>query len=173
MSHSSQSRTGGPPRPPLSALTNSTALVRGGHGDRPYRAINRRLKFAPPYYQQIPGCLEYPALVQALRHNPRAEINLRQLKARDFFDRGFVIVGSPRTVREQLLHGIKRLRIGHLLTLLHFGSMPTYLCKKNIDLFAREVLPYLEDVWDDKYEDRWWPERLRAKRPVAAVAAAS
>ena len=105
-------------------------------------------------------------MVQALQHNPRAGINLRELKAKDFFDRGFVIVGSPKTVREQLLDGVKRLRIGHLLSLLHFGSMPTELCKKNIDLFAREVLPHLADLWDDKYEDRWWPERLKAKRPV-------
>ena len=132
-----------------------------------------KLLYTPPYYQQIPGCLEYPALVQALTYNPRAEINLRQLKARDFFDRGFVIVGSPRTVREQLLHGIRRLRIGHLLALLHFGSMPTDVCKRNIDLFAREVLPHLAPLWEDEYEDRWWPERLRAKRPVAAMAAAS
>ena len=66
------------------------------------------------------------------------------------------------------MDGVKRLRIGHLLTLLHFGSMPTELCKRNIDLFAREVLPHLADLWDDKYEDRWWPERLRAKGPVAA-----
>ena len=132
-----------------------------------------KLLYTPPYYQQIPGCLEYPALVQALTYNPRAEINLRQLKARDFFDRGFVIAGSPRTVREQLLHGIRRLRIGHLLALLHFGSMPTDVCKRNIDLFAREVLPHLAPLWEDEYEDRWWPERLRAKRPVAAMAAAS
>ena len=111
--------------------------------------------------------------MQALTYNPRAEINLRQLKARDFFDRGFVIVGSPKTVREQLLHGIRRLRIGHLLALLHFGSMPTDVCKRNIDLFAREVLPHLAPLWEDEYEDRWWPERLRAKRPVAAMAAAS
>jgi hypothetical protein len=52
--------------------------------------------------------------------------------------------------------------------------MPTALCKRNIDLFAREVLPYLADQWDDKYEDRWWPERLRKKRAAApAMAAAS
>ena len=56
--------------------------------------------------------------------------------------------------------------------------MPTELCKSNIDLFAREVLPYLADQWDDKYEDHWWPQRLRAKRPAAnavggAMAAAS
>ncbi len=111
--------------------------------------------------------------MQSLRHNPRASINLRELKAKDLFDRGFVVVGSPKTVREQLLDGIKRLRMGHLLALLHFGSMPTALCKNNIDLFAREVLPYLADLWDDRYEDRWWPERLKAKRPAAALAAAS
>ena len=46
--------------------------------------------------------------------------------------------------------------------------MPTELCKSNIDLFAREVLPYLENQWDEKYEDHWWPERLRAKCPAAA-----
>jgi dienelactone hydrolase len=27
-------------------------------------------------------------------------------------------------------------------------------------------------LWDDKYEDRWWPERLKAKRPVAGTSAA-
>ncbi len=132
-----------------------------------------KLLYTPPHYAQIPGCLEYPSLVQATRNNQRAAFNLRELKAKDLYERGFVIVGSPRTVREQLMDGMKRLRVGHLLALLHFGSMPTDLCKKNIDLFARDVLPHLEDLWDDQYEDRWWPERLRAKRPVAAMAAAS
>jgi hypothetical protein len=75
-------------------------------------------------------------------------------------------------VREQLMDGMKRLRVGHLLTLLHFGSMPTELCKSNIDLFAREVLPHLDGMWDE-YEDRWWPQRLRTKRRAAAMAAAS
>ncbi len=130
-----------------------------------------KLLYTPPHYQAIPGCLEYDAVVSGLKFNPRTSINLSELKAKDFFDRGFVIVGSPKTVREQLLDGVKRLRMGHLLTLLHFGSMPTALCKKNIDLFGREVLPYLADQWDDKYEDRWWPERLRAKRAAPAIAA--
>ncbi len=132
-----------------------------------------KLLYTPPHYAQIPGCLEYPSLVQAMRSNQRAALNLRELKAKDLYERGFVIVGSPRTVREQLMDGVKRLRIGHLLALLHFGSMPTDLCKMNIDLFAGGVLPHLEDLWDDQYEDRWWPERLRTKRPVEVTAAAS
>jgi alkanesulfonate monooxygenase SsuD/methylene tetrahydromethanopterin reductase-like flavin-dependent oxidoreductase (luciferase family) len=131
-----------------------------------------KLLYTPQYYQQIPGCLEYPALVQALRHNPRAEVRLGELKAKDLYERGFVMVGSPKTVRDQLKEWMKRLRVGHLLALLQFGSMPTQLCKRNIDLFAREVLPHLAPMWDE-YEDRWWPERLRAARPAAAMAAAS
>src|SRR5262249_41110560 len=54
-----------------------------------------KLLYTPSYYQAIPGCLEYEALVQSLRHNPRASINLRELKAKDLFGRGFVVVGSP------------------------------------------------------------------------------
>ena len=133
-----------------------------------------KLLYSPSYYLAIPGCLEYGALVQTLQNNPRAAVNPLELKAKDFYQRGYVVVGSPKTVREQLLDGIKDLRMGHLLALLHFGSMPTALCKRNIDLFAREVLPYLADQWDDKYEDRWWPERLKKKRAAApAMAAAS
>jgi alkanesulfonate monooxygenase SsuD/methylene tetrahydromethanopterin reductase-like flavin-dependent oxidoreductase (luciferase family) len=126
----------------------------------------------PSYYQQIPGCLEYPGLVAALQHDPHTDFALRDLSAKDLYDRGFVIVGSPKTVREKLLDGVHRLRIGHLLALLHFGSMSTDLCKSNIDLFAREVLPHLEGLWDDKYDDLWWPERLKAKRKVPAMAVA-
>ena len=123
-----------------------------------------KLLHTPQYYQAVPGCLEYDALRQALAGASRSALNLRALTAKDFFGRGFVIVGSPKTVREQLMDGIQRLRIGHLLSLLQFGSMPTELCKYNIDLFAREVLPHIAGLWDDRYEDRWWPERLRANR---------
>jgi alkanesulfonate monooxygenase SsuD/methylene tetrahydromethanopterin reductase-like flavin-dependent oxidoreductase (luciferase family) len=132
-----------------------------------------KLLYSPQHYLAIPGCLEYGALVQTLKSNPRAAVNPLELKAKDFYERGYVVVGSPKTVREQLLDGIKELRMGHLLALLHFGSMPTALCKRNIDLFAREVLPYLADQWDDKYEDHWWPERLKKKRAAAPVMAAA
>jgi len=67
---------------------------------------------------------------------------------------------------------MKRLRVGHLLALLHFGSVTTELCKRNIVLFGREVLPHLAPMWDE-YEDRWWPQRPRTKRAAAAMAAAS
>jgi hypothetical protein len=108
--------------------------------------------------------------VRTLQAPLRQRFDLRELKYKDFVERGFLIAGSAATVRDQLIEGIKRLRIGHLLALLHFGSMPHELCLKNIDLFCRDVLPHLADVWDDEWQDRWWPQRLKAMGSVAAAA---
>jgi alkanesulfonate monooxygenase SsuD/methylene tetrahydromethanopterin reductase-like flavin-dependent oxidoreductase (luciferase family) len=55
----------------------------------------------------------------------------------------YAIVGSPETVREKLAHYIEKLGVGNLLTLLQLGSMPADLTRKNTDLFAAEVMPYL------------------------------
>ena len=86
-------------------------------------------------------------------------------------DRGRV-AGSPATVKERLIEEvIKRLHVGNLMILVQIGSMPHELTLKNIDLFAREVLPDLREIWDDKgWENHWWPKSLRASRlPVGAA----
>ncbi len=84
---------------------------------------------------------------------------------RDFVEQGFVIAGSPATVRDRLSALIKEWRVGRLLAFLRIGSMPHELVLKNIDLFSREVLPHLRHLWDDEgWEDRWWPEALRQSR---------
>ena len=129
-----------------------------------------KLLYTPQYYQAIPGYQDHTSLMRALMAPLRERFDLRALKYKDFVERGFLIAGSARTVRDQLIDGIKRLRIGHLLALLHFGSMPHQLCLENIDRFCRDVLPSLQDLWDDEWEDRWWPQRLQPKQPVASAA---
>ncbi len=120
-----------------------------------------KLLYTPQYYQAIPGYQDLPSLTRALESPLRQRFDLRSLKYKDFVERGFLIAGSAATVRDQLVAAVKRLRIGHLLALLHFGSMPHELCLKNIDLFCREVLPALSDIWDEEWHDRWWPQRLQ------------
>ncbi len=71
-----------------------------------------------------------------------------------------MIAGGPDTVREQLLHCVKTLRVGHLMVLLQIGSMPKELTLKNTELFATKVLPHIRDVWPG-YTDRWWPANAR------------
>jgi alkanesulfonate monooxygenase SsuD/methylene tetrahydromethanopterin reductase-like flavin-dependent oxidoreductase (luciferase family) len=120
-----------------------------------------KLLYTPQYYQAIPGYQDLPSLTRALEAPLRERFDLQALKYKDFVERGFLMAGSAATVRDQLIAAVKRLRIGHLLALLHFGSMPHELCLKNIDLFCREVLPALADLWDDEWRDRWWPQRLQ------------
>jgi alkanesulfonate monooxygenase SsuD/methylene tetrahydromethanopterin reductase-like flavin-dependent oxidoreductase (luciferase family) len=96
-----------------------------------------------------------------------------QLKWKDFVKNGYIVGGSPETVRQQLEEAVKNLRFGHLMVLLQFGSMPPELVRKNSELFAREVLPHLRTLWSD-YEDHWWikplPQDDRAT-PQAAIPA--
>jgi len=78
-----------------------------------------------------------------------------------YVDQGYIIAGSPKTVREQLADCIKSLRVGHLMVLLQIGSMPKELAFKNTELFAKEVMPHVRDMWPG-YKDRWWPSGARS-----------
>jgi hypothetical protein len=44
--------------------------------------------------------------------------------------------------------------------------MPRELTLKNTELFAREVMPAVKDIWNE-YEDPWWPQRLGQPLPTA------
>ena len=53
------------------------------------------------------------------------------------------MVGSPATVRDRLIEHIRRLGVGNLLGLFQLGSLPADLTRKNMTMFAKEVLPAL------------------------------
>lgn len=67
----------------------------------------------------------------------------------DDIDSGaYAIVGSPNTVKEKMAHWIERLGVGNVLTLLQLGSLPADLTRKNTDLFAGEVMPFLRKQFE-------------------------
>ncbi|MBW3669608.1 MAG: LLM class flavin-dependent oxidoreductase [Actinobacteria bacterium] len=55
----------------------------------------------------------------------------------------YAIVGSPDTVYERLVENIGRLGTGNLLGLFQLGTLPAELTRRNLDVFAAEVLPRL------------------------------
>jgi alkanesulfonate monooxygenase SsuD/methylene tetrahydromethanopterin reductase-like flavin-dependent oxidoreductase (luciferase family) len=59
---------------------------------------------------------------------------------------GYAIVGSPSTVKQKLLEYGKKLGVGNLLGLFQLGTLPADLTRKNMQLFAREVMPALQAV---------------------------
>jgi alkanesulfonate monooxygenase SsuD/methylene tetrahydromethanopterin reductase-like flavin-dependent oxidoreductase (luciferase family) len=76
---------------------------------------------------------------------------------KELVEKGFVIAGSPATVRERCEDMIKRLHVGHIFCLFQSGNMPDWKTRHSTRLFAERVMPHLKDVWPDwKHDDRWW-----------------
>ena len=96
---------------------------------------------------------------QVLRAAEVSRISSRTDQA-DVFEKGHVIIGSPDEVAEQLRGICQEMNVGHLMTLLHFGNMRADLTRYNTDLFARKVIPQLRDLFEDQWEDHWWPNSL-------------
>jgi alkanesulfonate monooxygenase SsuD/methylene tetrahydromethanopterin reductase-like flavin-dependent oxidoreductase (luciferase family) len=84
---------------------------------------------------------------------------------------GYVIAGSPDTVVEKMRDLITSLRVGNIFCLLHVGDMPKDKCLRSSELFAREVMPKLRDMWPDHADDdRFWIHPI-GHAPRAAAAA--
>src|SRR5262249_2447022 len=86
-------------------------------------------------------------------------------------DEGYVIAGSPATVRERMEALIKGLRVGHVFCLLHVGNMPDWKTRYSSKLFAEKVMPHLRNIWPEWRDDnRWWcnpmDERLQPEKNI-------
>jgi hypothetical protein len=96
----------------------------------------------------------------------------------DILERGYVIIGSPDDVVEQLTEVATNLNVAHLMLLLQFGNMGKELAKYNTRLFAEKVMPRLRHIHSE-WEDKWWPQpmersaraELPSFRPVTAASA--
>jgi hypothetical protein len=53
------------------------------------------------------------------------------------------------------------------MLLLQFGNMGRDLAGYNTRLFAERVMPQLSGLFDDSWEDRWWPKPLPKAARVA------
>ena len=80
-------------------------------------------------------------------------------------EQGYVIVGTPDEVAEQLRAIAHEFNLGNLMMLLQFGNMSKDLAQYNTELFAKQVMPQLTDLWEDEWEHLAWPKPMeRAKR---------
>jgi alkanesulfonate monooxygenase SsuD/methylene tetrahydromethanopterin reductase-like flavin-dependent oxidoreductase (luciferase family) len=56
---------------------------------------------------------------------------------------GTIVVGSPATVREKIARVREQTGFDILITLLQFGVLPDHLARRNMEMFAAEVMPKL------------------------------
>ena len=74
-------------------------------------------------------------------------------------DNGYVIIGSPDEVAEQLREVATSLNVGNLMMLLQFGNMDKDLCRYDTRMFAEHVKPKLAPLFNE-WEHRWWPRPM-------------
>jgi alkanesulfonate monooxygenase SsuD/methylene tetrahydromethanopterin reductase-like flavin-dependent oxidoreductase (luciferase family) len=114
----------------------------------------------PLHYMGLPGYADIRG-VEAMLRDPGDFGIAAELKHVEFArltETRAVIAGTPATVREEIASFVREFGIGNLLVMLQMGGIPHELVLKNIQLFAEEVLPHLQEVWtDDGWENEWWP----------------
>jgi alkanesulfonate monooxygenase SsuD/methylene tetrahydromethanopterin reductase-like flavin-dependent oxidoreductase (luciferase family) len=129
----------------------------------------------PPYFFEAPGYRTRKSTEFAIKTNQPGAIAAAAALEKNWKtlnEEGFIIAGSPSTVADRLIEVAKTLRVGNLHALLQIGSMPHELTKKNITLFAEEVMPRIRSVWDaEGWTHEWWPSGA-AVRAVTAPAGA-
>jgi alkanesulfonate monooxygenase SsuD/methylene tetrahydromethanopterin reductase-like flavin-dependent oxidoreductase (luciferase family) len=108
----------------------------------------------PGYVTEASARARYKSQVRAVA---RAKQARHELTWDDMVTQGYVVIGSPDTVRETLEDAARSLNIGHLVTLLHFGNMSDELTRYNTRMFGEKVAPGLRNVFSE-YEDEWWPD---------------
>jgi len=93
----------------------------------------------PPGYTSMASMKNFIAMRRALGNTGG------RMTAAGLVESGTALIGSPKTV----LAGIEKMRertgFGILVCLLQFGILSDELTRRNMDMFAAEVMPHLRD----------------------------
>jgi alkanesulfonate monooxygenase SsuD/methylene tetrahydromethanopterin reductase-like flavin-dependent oxidoreductase (luciferase family) len=92
-----------------------------------------------------PGYIDPPALVQFLDDLRSQVSGARPADKAEAFAARAPLMGSVETVRERLLERVQTLKIGTVLALLQFGSLPADLTRRSMHLYATEVVPWVRE----------------------------
>jgi alkanesulfonate monooxygenase SsuD/methylene tetrahydromethanopterin reductase-like flavin-dependent oxidoreductase (luciferase family) len=91
----------------------------------------------PPGYMSISSMKATVKMRKALGSRPRTHT------IDSLIESGTVIVGTPKTVREQIEKVRDQTGVDNLVSMLQFGVMSDELALRNMELFATEVMPHL------------------------------
>jgi alkanesulfonate monooxygenase SsuD/methylene tetrahydromethanopterin reductase-like flavin-dependent oxidoreductase (luciferase family) len=93
----------------------------------------------------------------------------RPTEMKELVDAGYIVIGSPSQVTEQIVDLAENLNVGNLMLLMQFGNMNKDLTRYNTKIFAEKVMPTLKNFFAG-WEHRWWPnpmdDGLRAEIPA-------
>jgi alkanesulfonate monooxygenase SsuD/methylene tetrahydromethanopterin reductase-like flavin-dependent oxidoreductase (luciferase family) len=117
-----------------------------------------------------PGFMTHSSLTYMMTKKPFPPLDeFKDYRFKDMDREGYLITGGAETCTQRITEIVKQLRVGNLMVLLQFGSMPHEKCIENIDRFAQGVLPHLRGIWDDEgWGNHWWPRAAQVEKRAAA-----
>jgi alkanesulfonate monooxygenase SsuD/methylene tetrahydromethanopterin reductase-like flavin-dependent oxidoreductase (luciferase family) len=122
----------------------------------------------PPGYTSIETMR---AGIQSAVRTAARKVQGQDLAWKEIIDSGCVVAGSPQTVIDRLNDMADRMKVGHVMLLMHFGNMKHETVLYNTARFAKEVAPKLRHRFNE-YEDKWWPKDtlkdIQTPAPLAA-----
>ena len=91
-----------------------------------------------------PGYMSLPSMKNTMRMRKQLGAQKRH-SLEELMESGTVVVGSPKTVRDELSALRDETGANKLVTMLQFGVLSDDLTKRNMEMFASEVMPHLRD----------------------------
>jgi alkanesulfonate monooxygenase SsuD/methylene tetrahydromethanopterin reductase-like flavin-dependent oxidoreductase (luciferase family) len=132
-----------------------------------FRCLHIDPRFAAPPGYTTEATMRFGLTSQVSAAAARSQARPTEMK--ELVDAGYLVIGSPDDVVEQINDLADNLHVGNLMLLLQFGNMSKELTKYNTRLFAERVMPKLRDKFAE-YTHRWWPKpmdtALRAELPA-------
>jgi alkanesulfonate monooxygenase SsuD/methylene tetrahydromethanopterin reductase-like flavin-dependent oxidoreductase (luciferase family) len=101
--------------------------------------------FLPMPWEMLlpPGYTSIPSLKATMKIRTSLGSRSRNQTVDELIDSGTAVIGSPATVRERIERVREATGFEHLIALLQFGVMPDALARRNMEMFASEVMPKL------------------------------
>jgi alkanesulfonate monooxygenase SsuD/methylene tetrahydromethanopterin reductase-like flavin-dependent oxidoreductase (luciferase family) len=89
-----------------------------------------------------PGYMSLSSMLRTMKMRKALGSRARSLTMEDLVASGTAIIGSPKTVREQIERVRDATGFNRLVSMLQFGVLPDDLAKRNMEMFAAEVMPH-------------------------------
>ena len=90
-----------------------------------------------------PGYTSQSSLKATMKIRTALGSRARNQTADELIASGTAVIGSPRTVLEKIERVREKTGLENLIVMPQFGVMPDDFAKRNMELFASEVMPKL------------------------------
>lgn len=124
-----------------------------------HNKIAPRFAQGPGYVSAKAQRLRAETAARSVKNSIVSPSDIQRVAEMDFWEldeKGFIIAGSPERVRQRVYELATTLRVGQLVTCMHFGNLAEDVARKNTTLFGTEVAPRLRALWSEK-PDVWTP----------------